>query len=325
MIHQSGDLLNRMEKDPPNPGVISYILGGFTMKKFLLTLFVMLAFVSVFSFSIVDDLGRVVEIDKAPERVIIAAPVFTDYLVRLGVSDRIVGVTEYDPFDAEKIGLSTPLNIEKIISMEPDIVFVAGGYQGPEVYKLEKFGLTVVCLNPNNLDSIFRTMNIIAAIFNQSEKGQQLVEAAQEKMLNISRDKAYKIPIEERKTVFYAMISGNEVKDLWTCGQGSFLNEVISMAGGVNIAGNYSGANGWLPISVEFVAAKNPDAILVPYYYEGNAEVSEKVIMGFSPWSQINAVKNQEIYGINGDKSNHANFNLIDLMEEIYIKLYGDH
>ena len=313
-----------MEKDSPNPGVISYILGGFTVKKYLLTLFVMLAFVSVFSFSIVDDLGRVVEIEKVPQRVVVAAPVFTDYLVRLGVSDTIVGVTDYDPFDAEKIGLSTPLNIEKIVSLKPDLVLVAGGYQGPEVYKLEKFGLSAVCLNPTNLDSIFRTMNIIAALFNESEKGQQLVDEANQRMLNVSREKAYKIPLEERKTVFYAMIGGNEVKDLWTCGQGSFLNEVISMAGGVNITGNYSGANGWLPISVEFVAAKNPDAILVPYYYEGNAEVSEKVIVNFSPWNQVHAVQNREIYGINGDKSNHANFNLIDLMEEIYTKLYGD-
>jgi len=313
-----------MEKRPPNPGDISYFLGGFTVNRFLLTLFLALSFVSVFSFSIVDDLGRVVEIEGTPERVVVGAPVFTDYLVRLDVSDKIVGVTDYDPFDAEKIGLSTPLNIEKIVSMKPDIIFVAGGYQGPETYKLEKFDLTVVCLNPSNIDSIFRTMNVIAAIFGENERGQQLVAEATQRMLSVSRDQAYKIPIEERKTVFYAMIAGNEIKDLWTCGQGSFLNEVISLAGGVNITGNYSGANGWLPISVEFVAGKNPDAILVPYYYEGNEKQSEKVIRAFSPWNQINAVKNSEIYGINGDKSNHANFNLIDLMEEIYNKLYGD-
>ncbi|GEM_PF-152836 len=321
---ESGDLLNRMEKDLPNPEVISNILGGFTMKRFLLTLFFVFSFVSVFSFSVVDDLGRLVQIDQVPQRVVVAAPVFTDYLVRLGVSDKIIGVTDYDPFQAEKIGLSTPLNIEKIVSLKPDIVFVAGGYQAPEVYKLEKFGLTTVCINPTTIDAIFRTMNIIAAVFDLTEKGNKLVEEANQRMLNISRDQAYLIPLEDRKTVFYAMIAGNEVKDLWTCGQGSFLNEVISMAGGVNITGNYSGANGWLPISVEFVAAKNPDAMIVPYYYEGNEEQSKTVIMNFSPWSGIEAVRNGEIYGINGDKSNHANFNLIELMEEIYNKLYGE-
>ena len=186
-----------MEKDSPNPGVISYILGGFTVKKYLLTLFVMLAFVSVFSFSIVDDLGRVVEIEKVPQRVVVAAPVFTDYLVRLGVSDTIVGVTDYDPFDAERIGLSTPLNIEKIVSLKPDLVLVAGGYQGPEVYKLEKFGLSAVCLNPTNLDSIFRTMNIIAALFNESEKGQQLVDERAEHLPQQVRRRLREVVFEE--------------------------------------------------------------------------------------------------------------------------------
>ncbi len=295
------------------------------MKRFLLTLFFVFSFVSVFSFSVVDDLGRVVQIDQVPQRVVVAAPAFTDYLVRLGVSDRIVGVTDYDMFDAEKIGQLTPLNIEKIVSLKPDIVIVAGGFQGPETYKLEKFGLTVICLNPNNMETIFRTMNILATVFSMEETGYQIVQEANDRMLAISRDKAYKIPIENRKSVFYSMISGNEIKDLWTCGQGSFLNEIISLGGGVNITGNYSGANGWLPISVEFVASKNPDVILVPYYYEGGEKPSEAVILGFSPWKEINAVKNQEIYGIDGNKASYANFELLDLLEEIYIKLYGDH
>ncbi|MFP4461929.1 MAG: ABC transporter substrate-binding protein [Thermotogota bacterium] len=294
------------------------------MKKFLLTLFVMLAVVSVFSFSIVDDLGRVVEIEEVPQRVVVAAPAFTDYLIRLGVSDKIVGVTEYDMFDAEKIGQLTPLNIEKIVSLKPDIVIVAGGFQAPETYKLEKFDLTVVCFNPNNVDTIFRTMKIFATIFDVEEKGKQLVNEANERLLSISRDKSYKIPVDERKSIFYAMISGNEIKDLWTCGQGSFLNEMISLAGGVNITGNYSGANGWLPISVEFVASKNPDVILVPYYYEGGEEASKEVIQDFSPWKDINAVKDQTIYGIDGNKASYANFDLLDLLEEIYSHLYGE-
>jgi len=324
MMLKSGDLSQEMEKDPPNPRVISKYLGGFTMKKLLLTVFLVLSFVCVFSFSIVDDLGRVVEIESTPQRVVIAAPVFTNYLVRLGISDRIVGVTDYDMFDAEKIGQLTPLNIEKIVSLKPDIVIVSGGFQAAETYKLEKFNLKTVCFNQNNLDAIFRTMNILSAIFGVEETGQRLSAEANEKMLSISRDKAYKIPLENRKTVFYSMISGSEVKDLWTCGQGSFLNEVISLAGGVNITGNYSGANGWLPISVEFVASKNPDVILVPYYYEGGEKSTEQVIKSFSPWKQITAVKEGNIYGIDGNKAAYANFDLIELMEEIYEKLYGD-
>jgi iron complex transport system substrate-binding protein len=256
--------------------------------------------------------------------VIVAAPSFTDYIVKLGCSDKIVGVTDYDMFDAEKIGQLTPLNIEKIISLKPDLIIVAGGFQAAETYKLEKFGLRVICLNPNTLDSIFRTTTYLATILGVNEKGQEVVTEAQNRMLAISRDKAYKIPLDERKSIFYCMISGNAVKDLWTCGQGSYLNEVISLAGGVNITGNYSGANGWLPLSVEFVASKNPDVILVPSYYAGGEATAEAVINGFSPWKDIKAVKNAAMYGIDGNKAAYANLQLIDLIEDIYEILYEE-
>lgn len=294
------------------------------MKKLLFLLLLLLFTVASFSFSVVDDLGRVVEIETVPQRIVVAAPAFTDYLVKLGCADKIIGVTDYDMFDAEKIGQMTPLNIEKIISIKPDLIIVAGGFQAAETYKLEKFGLTVICLNPNTMDAIFRTTTFLATIFDVTDKGEEVVADAQNRMLSVSRDKAYKIPLDERKEVFYAMISGNEVKDLWTCGQGSFLNEVISLAGGVNITGNYSGSNGWLPLSVEFVASKNPDTILVPAYYEGGEAAAETTIKAFSPWKDINAVKNGEIYGIDGNKASYANLQLIDLIEQIYEVLYGE-
>lgn len=294
------------------------------MKKLLVLLLLLVFTVSVFSFSVVDDLGRVVEIETTPERVVIAAPAFTDYFVQLGCSNKIIGVTDYDMFDAEKVGQMTPLNIEKIVSLKPDLVVVAGGFQAAETYKLEKFGLTTICLNPNTMDAIFRTTNFIATIMDVKEKGQEVVTVMQNRMLAISRDKAYKIPLDERKSVFYAMISGSEVKDLWTCGQGSFLNEVISLAGGVNITGNYSGSNGWLPLSVEFVASKNPDAMLVPAYYAGGEAAAEATIKGFSPWNEVSAVKNKAIYGIDGNKASYANLQLVDLIEEIYEVLYGE-
>src|SRR6056297_2171417 len=292
------------------------------MKRLLLTVMLFFAVLSLFSFSLVDDLGRIVEFEETPQRIVVAAPVFTDYLVRLGVADRIVGVTEFEPFDAEKIGRTTPLNIEKIVSLEPDLIIVAGGFQAGEVAKLDKFDLKVICLNPNSMETIFRTTNILATICGKEEKGNEIVETYRDKMMAIAEGKSYKIPIEERKKVFYAMIAGTEIKDLWTCGQGSFLNEAISLAGGVNIAGNCSGPSGWLPISVEFVASQNPDAIIVPYYYQGGEQQAREAILNFSPWKNVTAVKNEDIIGIDGEKASHANLKLVDLIADIYSGLY---
>jgi len=295
------------------------------MKKVFSLLFVLFFVVtSLFSFVVIDDLGRDVEIESTPERVIVAAPSITDYLVKLGLGDKIVGVTDWDAFNAERIGQLTPLNVEKIISLDPDVVFLTGGFQAPEVSRLDEFGITAVVLNPNTFAEIFRTTKLLATIFNVSEKGNEIVNEYQKRVDTISKEKSYKIPLSERKSVFYAMISGSEVKDLYTCVQGSFLNEVISLAGGVNITGNFSGPNGWLPIGVEFIAAENPEAILIPYYYAGGEQPAIDAINNFSPWANIAAVENQALYPIDGNAASYANLELVGLLEQIYEALYGE-
>ncbi len=295
------------------------------MRK-LITFAILFAMLAVFSFSfvLIDDMGRGVEINGTPQRVIVAAPSLTDYLVRLGLSDKIVGVTDWDVFDSERIGQLVPLNIEKIISLEPDLVLMTGGFQAPEVNKLEEFGITAVVLNPNSFSDIFRTTNLLATVFGVYETGKALVADMQKRVDAIAKEKAYKIPLGERKKIFYAMISGAEIKDLYTCVQESFLSEVISLAGGINITGSYSGPNGWLPVSVEFVAAENPDAMLVPYYFEGGQQPMLDAINSFSPWRNVNAVLNQELYPIDGNAASYANLGLVALLEQVYESLYGE-
>ena len=293
------------------------------MKKHLLFCCFLLFFLSLsFSLVFVDDLGRKVSVDQTPERVVVAAPALTDYLVQLGLEGAIVGVTDWDVFPAEKVGQLTPLNVEKIISLQPDIVLIAGGFQAAEALRLTPFGLNVLVLNPNSFYDIQRIVRFLGALFDIPERGQELAEKVENSLNRIAVEKAYKIPLDKRKTVFYAMVQSAEIKDLWTCVQGSFLNEVIALAGGINITGSYTGPNGWLPVGVEFVALQNPDVILVPYYYEGGAEDAIEAVLNFAPWKSITAVKNKAVYGIDGNKASYPNPMLTELLEEIYATLY---
>ena len=68
------------------------------MKKPVLVLSVLLAISTVMTFELVDDLGRLVSIDKTPGRVVIASPAITYYLELLDVTHTIVGVTDWDSF-----------------------------------------------------------------------------------------------------------------------------------------------------------------------------------------------------------------------------------
>nr|HRD19626.1 cobalamin-binding protein [Fervidobacterium sp.] len=105
-------------------------------------LFLIVLTVLSFGITVVDDAGRIVNIPVAPRRVVSAAPNATRYLQALGLENRIVGVTDWDNYKkAENIGNLVPLNIEKIYSLKPDLVILFGGFQLPEVEKLEKANL----------------------------------------------------------------------------------------------------------------------------------------------------------------------------------------
>ena len=289
------------------------------MKRYLLfgamlVLFFSLVLAIAYPITLVDDAGHVVTFASQPERVIDAAPSITDFLIKLGYANKIVGVTKYDSYTkAENIGLLYPLNLEKIISLKPDVVFMFGGFQLSQYSKLKKLGIKAFVLNAKNLSGVYRDIMDVATIMGNPAKGQKLVKTLKSKVMKIS-EAAYEIPISKRPTVFY----GTPSRQIWTAGEGSFLNELISLAGGVNITGNYAGPNGWLPVSPEFVVSKNPDIILVPYYVSNGQKAAIKAFEDFPAFKNLKAVKEGHVYAINGNIASQPNTKLVKLLKQLY-------
>ncbi len=289
------------------------------MKKYLvfgalLILLFSLVIASTYPLTLVDDAGHVVTFESQPERVVDAAPSVTDFLLKLGYADKIVGVTKYDSYTkAENIGLLYPLNLEKIVSLKPDVVFIFGGFQLSQYEKLKRLSIRTFVLNAKNLDGVYRDIMDVSTIMGNPEKGHKLVESLRSKVMKIA-DAAYKVPISKRPRVFY----GSASKQIWTAGMGSFLNEIISLAGGVNIAGNYAGPNGWLPVSPEFVVSQDPDIILVPYYTPNGGKAAVKAFSEYPAFKNLRAVKEGHVYAINGNIASQPNTKLVGLLEQLY-------
>ncbi len=289
------------------------------MKKYLVFGMLLILLFSIvlavtYPLTLVDDAGHAVTFESQPERVIDAAPSVTDFLIKLGYANKIVGVTKYDSYTkAENIGLLYPLNLEKIVSLKPDVVFMFGGFQLPQYEKLTKLGIKAFVLNAKNLNGVYRDIIDVATIMGNPKKGQKLVKALSSKVMKIA-EAAYKIPISKRPKVFY----GSPYKQIWTAGMGSFLNEIISLAGGVNITGNYAGPNGWLPVSPEFVVSQDPDIILVPYYAPHGQKAAIKAFRDYPAFKDLRAVKEGHVYAINGNIASQPNTKLVDLLEQLY-------
>ncbi|MFN4224090.1 MAG: ABC transporter substrate-binding protein, partial [Fervidobacterium nodosum] len=164
-----------------------------TLRKVWLLVLLLFTVLSL-AIAVVDDAGRIVNIPMPPRRVVSAAPSATRYLQALGLENRVVGVTAWDNYKkAENIGNMVPLNIEKIYSLKPDLVLMFGGFQFPEVEKLEKANLTAYVLNANTLTDIIKAVGQLGAVFNVKEKADKITNELRQKMTEVGQ-KTSKIP-----------------------------------------------------------------------------------------------------------------------------------
>jgi iron complex transport system substrate-binding protein len=289
----------------------------------LVMLIVFLALVWSYPITVVDDAGRTVTITQRPQRVICAAPSTTKFLQYLGLEDKIIAVTNWDDFEAERIGDLFPINLEKIVSLNPDLIFTFGGFQLPEVVKLEQQGLTTVVLNANSVQQILNDLVLVGTIMGIPEKAKQLANQLQERYLNIAK-KAYNIPFDKRvKVVFLMDIPGPDVREIWTCGQGSYLNDLITLAGGANIAALFTGPNGFLPISPEYIVSQNPDVLIVTSYVPNSEEQIKEKISNHSILKSLKAVKNKRIYVYDNYLLSLPVPQLVEYIEKFYNDFYG--
>jgi len=285
------------------------------MRKVLFTFFaILLSVVLSAEYLMVDDLGRLVPFEGEVNRSVAAAPAVSDYIKYLGLEEKVVGVTDWDTtIDAEKIGNLVPLNLEKIISLNPDVVFLTGGFQEPEISRLERYNIKSFVINPVNFNDIYRDIVLIGSILGEREKAQTLSNELRQSVLNIAKSS---FTWKNKPTVLYLMVQNN-VSEIWTAGTGSYINELISYAGGLNLSAPYTGNNGFLQVGPEFVVAQNPDIIIVDFYYEEDM-TAKNTVMNAKQFENVKAVKEGKIVMVDGNKMHQASPSLIDVLEQLY-------
>ncbi|MEN3190796.1 MAG: ABC transporter substrate-binding protein, partial [Atribacterota bacterium] len=144
------------------------------------------------------------------------------------------------------------------------------------------------------------------------EKGNTLVEDLSRRVNKI-KSEVSKISISNRPNVFI----GGTYETIYTPGEGILLNELITLAGGKNIAASLPG---WIKISPEFVAEAEPDIIIIPVGAINPGEESKiKENISQRPgWANIPAIKTQNIFIVNEDLFYRAGPRLVDGLELLY-------
>ena len=198
---------------------------------------------------------------EPPRRIISTAPSITEMLYTLGLGDRVAGVTEFCHYppevrDKPKIGDFLRPNVETVLSMQPDLVVLLKE-QGALAARLRGLGLDVFELRHNDLNGIFESLQALgerAGVPDTAARRVLEIRAA----LELIRGESTGLP--RRGVMFIVGRTPATIRDLTVVGQGSFLNELIDIAGGRNVFENAK--NFYLRIPREEIYASRPDIII---------------------------------------------------------------
>jgi iron complex transport system substrate-binding protein len=248
---------------------------------------------------------------KDYRRIIALAPNITEILFTLGLGERVIGVTQHCNYPPEamtrpRVGSYVDLNIEKILFLKPDLVIAtADGNERGSVERLLGFGIPVLVTNPKNLNQVYETITVIGWATKKEDKAESLVRSLKQRADRIIRA-CSGLP---HPRVFLQI---NE-NPLITVGKETFHNNLIQLAGGINISGQE--AIKYPTYSLEQVLRLNPEVILITSMERGAvAELKKK---RWEQWKQLSAVSHHRIYILDSDLLDRPSPRLVDGLEAL--------
>jgi iron complex transport system substrate-binding protein len=281
------------------------------MKKYLSALFIMFCSIlfsgEALSRTVIDETGHKFNFAYYPKRIVSTIPSNTEILFGLGLKDRIVGVTNQCNYPAEtksveKVG-SVNLSLEKIVSLKPDLILMLEDAQKVQIERLRALGLPVFVINPHSVYGLMKSIKLVGKVTGSDD--------AAHKMVASINDRIQKISSKYRSYRNLKVLVVIWVEPLITAGKGTYIDDLIRYAGGINIGSKVHGA---YPImNFETVLSEKPDFIIIAG--KSNAEMT--FIKNDKKWGLLDAVNKRNILLIDSDVITRPGPRLVDALDII--------
>ena len=262
----------------------------------------------------VDDLGNTIEFTEYPQVVISLSASTTEILFAIGAGDQVAGRDEYSLYPEEALEVTSigalweELPSEVILALEPDLVVAAEIISEDQAQALRDLGLNVYWqANPATYEKLWENLRDFAKLTGHVDETEALIENLDARVKVVQEKIA---PISYMPTVFYEL-DATEPSSPWTTGAGTFIDYIITMAGGSNAASALEGD--YAQISAEELIAVNPDIILLADAMYGTTPESVAERPG---WDVIAAVSENAIYPFDPSIMSIPGPRLVDGLEE---------
>lgn len=268
------------------------------------------------SILLVDDYGRVIKLDSLPERIVSTAPTPTELLFAVGAGDLVVGVDTYSDYPAEvanitKVGDYT-LSTEVIISLQPDLIISGDLVPISQLELLEDQGIPFVILATRTLDDVLKDIRLVGILTGHVDEANELADELEDRIDAVT-NKTQAVDLVKPRTYI-------EYYPYWTYGPGSFGNDLIALAGGVNIAENTSSE--YPMLTSEFVIAQDPEIIVYTVGYMTTTTVDE--ISSRPGWDFITAVSEGNVHSMDDNLMSRYGPRIVDGLEDLAALLHPD-
>ena len=257
-------------------------------------------------------MGRPFEFASPPERIVSHVPSITETLFALGLNDRIVGVSDYCDYPVEALGKPNiggyfDPSIEAIVGLEPDLV-LTDGYVA-SIAQLEGLGVPFVVWQPTDMDGVLEGIEMLGSITGCEQQASAIVDDMTSRIDAVVET----VGSAASPRVFY-VFDATDTSKPWTAGPGSFVDDLIRLAGGDNVAGE--AASAWAQFSIEELVNSDPEVILVDSMH-GTAVIAPDALDDLPGWQDTTAVTEGRVYTIEGDLVNRTGPRIVQGLEEM--------
>jgi len=249
-----------------------------------------------FPLAVTDDIGRQVRLERPPQRLVSLAPSNTETLFALGVGDRVVGVTQYCDYPDEaksrpQVGGYATVDIERVVSLSPDLVFVTRVHEKEVLPALERVGLKLIAVHPRTLPAMLESMKLVGLATGKSGAASRLTADLSKRIEAVASGTRALGP-DRRPRVLYV----NWPDPIKSAGGDTFADDLIQKAGGVNIAHDLTG---YASMTLETIVSRNPEVIVLSGMSAGPKAIFN-AIMSESRLSGTDARRSGRVYEIEG-------------------------
>jgi len=232
-----------------------------------------------------DDFGDSVAIPRsAPSRIVSLNPATTEMLFTIGAGSRVIGRTKYDLYPdsarlVPELGDGLRPNVEAVLGARPDLVILYASQDNrPAARRFRAAGVNTLAIKNDHIADFRRTVSILGAILHDSARAQTVIDSVTRTLARVQNATRG----SQRPRVFWHIWDA----PLITVGSGSFMDELINIAGATNVYTDITGPSG--PITLEDVARRDPDFILA-------GPVGDSTIRADPRWRIVRAARSGKV------------------------------